>query len=97
MFQVRFEDDVTDDPVAAEEFVDEEDYFHFIQSFRAQVGDGGQIVVVVVVVVERALFCVSALTEHAPPTIVYGLVGVAVVKSHGTESCEPPWCDHVSW
>ncbi|CAM9540760.1 unnamed protein product, partial [Hapterophycus canaliculatus] len=34
---VRFEDDVTDDPVAAEEFVDEEDYFQFIRIFRAQV------------------------------------------------------------
>lgn len=35
--QVRFEDDVTDDPVAAEEFVDEEDYFQFILPFRTQV------------------------------------------------------------
>lgn len=35
--QVRFEDDVTDDPVAAEEFVDEEDYFQFIVPFRSQV------------------------------------------------------------
>ena len=35
--QVRFEDDVTDDPVAAEEFVDEEDYFQFIMGFRTQV------------------------------------------------------------
>eukprot|EP00752_Nemacystus_decipiens_P008991 g8026.t1 len=34
---VRFEDDVTDDPVAAEEFVDEEDYFQFIVGFRTQV------------------------------------------------------------
>eukprot|EP00903_Cladosiphon_okamuranus_P010030 g9512.t1 len=34
---VRFEDDVTDDPVAAEEFVDEEDYFQFISGFRTQV------------------------------------------------------------
>lgn len=35
--QVRFEDDVTDDPVAAEEFVDEEDFFQFAVPFRAQV------------------------------------------------------------
>ncbi|CAM9430764.1 unnamed protein product [Pylaiella littoralis] len=35
--EVRFEDDVTDDPVAAEEFVDEEDYFQFIVPFRSQV------------------------------------------------------------
>ncbi|CAM9327631.1 unnamed protein product [Ectocarpus fasciculatus] len=34
---VRFEDDVTDDPVAAEEFVDEEDYFQFVSGFRSQV------------------------------------------------------------
>ncbi|CBN77424.1 conserved unknown protein [Ectocarpus siliculosus] len=35
--EVRFEDDVTDDPVAAEEFVDEEDYFQFVSGFRTQV------------------------------------------------------------
>lgn len=35
--QVRFEDDVTDDVVVAEEFVDEDDYFQFIQPFRLQV------------------------------------------------------------
>ncbi|CAM9842682.1 unnamed protein product, partial [Laminaria digitata] len=34
---VRFEDDVTDDVVAAEEFVDEDDYFHFLRLFRMQV------------------------------------------------------------
>ncbi|CAM9155225.1 unnamed protein product [Ascophyllum nodosum] len=34
---VRFEDDVTDDAVAAEEFVDEDDYFNFMNGFRAQV------------------------------------------------------------
>lgn len=36
--QVMFEDDCTDDPVAAEEFVDEGDYFQFLQGFRGQVG-----------------------------------------------------------
>lgn len=41
--QVRFEEDVTDDPVAAEEFVDEEDYFQFISGFRTQVS-GSQFV-----------------------------------------------------
>eukprot|EP00904_Undaria_pinnatifida_P013350 jgi/Undpi1/9145/HiC_scaffold_26.g11603.m1 len=35
--RVRFEDDVTDDVVAAEEFVDEDDYFHFLSQFRIQV------------------------------------------------------------
>ena len=36
---MRFEDDVTDDAVAAEEFVDEDDYFNFMNGFRAQVRD----------------------------------------------------------
>lgn len=35
--QVRFEDDVTDDVVAAEEFVDEDEYFLFLKVFRFQV------------------------------------------------------------
>lgn len=37
--QIRFEDDVTDDAVAAEEFVDEEDYLTFMNGFRVQVCD----------------------------------------------------------
>lgn len=45
--QVRFEDDVTDDLVAAEEFVDEEDYFQFITGFRTQVIDCQDVAAVV--------------------------------------------------